>query len=55
MRSLQNYTFDENGKLVFTDYAADPKDPNIEKEQEDSESLKSFESEMTYTQQVNLL
>jgi hypothetical protein len=49
MRSLQNYTFDENGKLVFTDYVADPKDPNIEKEQEDSESLEPFESEMTYT------
>ena len=46
--SLQNYTFDENGKLVFTDYDIDPStsDPNTE---EDNQNLEPFDSEMTYT------
>ena len=47
--SLQNYTFDENGQLVFTDYVTAPKDPDIEKEEEDNEGLDKFDAEMTYT------
>ena len=45
--SLENYTFDENGQLVFTDYVTAPKDPDIEKEEEDNEGLDKFEAQMT--------